>query len=101
MDILLKNTRAYTLLEREADSRALAHAYLLLMDDPKNLRLAGRLFAKVFFGCHKSVLSVKNQRISELIDTEGYADCLFYPEDGKNLTWRKRHAWKKNVYFAP
>lgn len=85
MDSLLKNTRAYKLLEAEADSRSLAHAYLLLMDDPRNLRQAGKLFAKPFFGCHKSVLSAKNQRVAELIDTEGYTDCLFYPEPGKKF----------------
>ena len=85
MDVLYKNTRAYKLLEAEADSRSLSHAYLLLMDDTKNLREVAKLFAKPFFGCHKSVLSAKNARISELIDTEGYTDCLFYPETGKKL----------------
>lgn len=85
MEGLYKNTRAYQLLEAEADGRSLAHAYLLLLDDPRNLRAVARIFAKPFFGCHKSVLSAKNQRVAELIDEEKYADCLFFPEAGKKL----------------
>lgn len=101
METLLKNTRAYGLLEAEADSRSLAHAYLLLMDDTRNLRQVAKLFAKPFFGCHKSVLSAKNQRISDLIDAEGYTDCLFYPEAGKKFDVAQTARMEEELLLRP
>ncbi|MBQ8291019.1 MAG: hypothetical protein IJX88_00725 [Clostridia bacterium] len=85
MQTLMKNTQAYKLLQAEKLSNKLAHAYLLLCDDTKNLRETAKLFAKPFFGCDGENLSQKQQRIAELIDEEHFSDCLFYPESGKKF----------------
>ena len=85
MQSLMKNTRAYQLLEAEAKARSLAHAYALLLDDPRNLRDGLKTFAKVFFNCHQEVLSEQKQRIARLIDEENFSDCIFYPEAGKKF----------------
>ncbi len=85
MQTLLKNTQAYSLLKRERQERGFSHAYLLLLKDKKNLRLALKTFAKVFFDCD-SPIDAASKRRAELIDGENFSDCLFYPQEGKKLT---------------
>ena len=77
MQTLLKNTQAYTLLKTEAEENRFGHAYLLTFQDGRNLRRALKEFAKLFFH--------GDQRISNLIDTESFSDCLFFPAEGKKL----------------
>lgn len=85
MQTLLKTTGAYQLLKNEGKNKDFSHAYLLLFDDARNLRATLKTFAKLFFGCENEYTE-KERRISELIDAENYADCLFYPdEEGKKL----------------
>lgn len=84
MQTLLENTRAYKLLQAEFAKNRLAHAYLLLLDDARNLRAALKAFAKVLFGADKPVSAVE-QRIAQLIDAENFSDCLFFPEAGKKF----------------
>lgn len=85
MQTLLKTTGAYQLLKNEGKNKDFSHAYLLLFDDARNLRTALKTFAKLFFGCENEYTE-RERRISELIDAENYADCLFYPdEEGKKL----------------
>ncbi|MBQ8295791.1 MAG: hypothetical protein IJX87_05100 [Clostridia bacterium] len=87
MQTLLKTTRAYQLLQAEAQDGQLSHAYLLTFQDARNLRTALKTFAKLFFGCLDDTnLTAKQQRISNLIDAENFSDCLFFPADGKKLT---------------
>ncbi len=85
MQSLIKATRAYRLLEAEANARSLAHAYLLLLDDQRNLRDALKIFAKIFFDCHRDALSPQKQRLAHLIDAENFSDCIFYPDAGKKF----------------
>ena len=85
MQTLLKTTGAYQLLKNEGKNKDFSHAYLLLFDDARNLRATLKTFAKLFFGCENEYTE-KERRISELIDAENYADCLFYPDaEGKKL----------------
>lgn len=85
MQTLLKTTGAYKLLQNEGKSKDFSHAYLLLFDDARHLRTALKTFAKLFFHCENEYTE-KERRISELIDAENYADCLFFPsEEGKKL----------------
>ena len=85
MQTLLRTTGAYKLLENEGKSTGFSHAYLLLFDDARNLRVALKTFAKLFFGCDKESTD-SQRRISELIDSESFSDCLCYPsEQGKKL----------------
>ena len=85
MQTLLKTTRAYSLLQNEGKSTGFSHAYLLLFDDARNLRVALKTFAKLLFGCENEY-SAQEKRISSLIDSESFSDCLCYPsEAGKKL----------------
>lgn len=77
MQRLLENTQAYKIVERDARSGAAHHAYLLLLDDARNLRFALKTFAKPLFG--------NDPRIAGLIDSESFSDCLFYPDEGKKF----------------
>lgn len=77
MQALLQNTHAYKLMKSDAERGGLHHAYLLLMDDARNLRFALKTFAKLIFK--------DDRRIAGLIDTESFSDCLFYPEADKKF----------------
>ena len=101
MQTLLKTTAAYKLLETEGKNNDFSHAYLLLFDDARHLRTALKTFAKLFFGCERE-LSSQERRISELIDGENYADCLFYPdEEGKKLMVDDADAILEESTLAP
>ena len=84
MQSLLKETRAYRLLGAEEERGELSHAYLLLLDDGRNLRDALKAFAKILFSCAKEKTDAQ-KRVSRLIDEETFADCLFFPEQGKRF----------------
>lgn len=77
MQTLLQNTRAYKLLQAEKQNNRFSHAYLLLLDDARNLRSALKTFAKLFFA--------DNQRVTQLIEEENFSDCLFFPSSDKKF----------------
>lgn len=83
---LLQSTRAYSLLKTECEENRRGHAYLLVFDDARNLRLALGEFAKLFFLSERERDSARGKRISGLIDEESFADCLFLPEPGKKFS---------------
>lgn len=94
MQILLQNTQAYKLLKGESEKNMLSHAYLLLLDDRKNLKSALKTFAKLFFA--------ENERIARLIDTESFADCVFLPAEAeKKLTVADAEKIKDESNLAP
>ncbi len=84
MERLLKKTGAYQLLKKEGEGEGFSHAYLLLFEDARYLRESARVFAKLFFHCESPASSIE-KRTFELIDNESFADCLFYPAEGKKL----------------
>ncbi len=84
MQTLLKKTRAYRLLKAHCETEKLSHAYLLTMDDAKNLRECAKLFAKLFFHCAEPS-SQREQIIFDRIDSETFSDCLFFPDAGKKF----------------
>ena len=84
MQTLLKNSRAYRLLQTETLNNRFSHAYLLQMNDARNLRSALKLFAKLFFHCENE-RDEREQNISRRIDNENFSDCLFYPDAGKKF----------------
>lgn len=83
MQTLIKNTQAYRLLKAEAEKNRLSHAYLLLLDDKRNLKSALKTFAKILFGCDDTPRGV---RIGERIEKETFCDCLFFPNEDKKFT---------------
>ena len=85
MQTLLENTQAYRLLKMESEEGRLGHAYLLLLNDARNLRSALKTFAKLFLKSEFEENSSAYQRACTLIDAENFSDCLFYPTAGKKL----------------
>lgn len=98
MQTLIQNTTAYALVKAEAEEGRLSHAYLLLLDDKRNLRTALKKFAKAIFDCdideyddEDPFLSGENgiaekKRIASLIDGETFSDCLFFPTENKRFS---------------
>lgn len=95
MQSLLKNTAAYKLLKAERDKARFGHAYLLTMDDGRNLRLAAKTFAKLFFGCEEGT------RVSNLIDRETFSDCLFYPQTEKKFAVEDAEHLGEECFLQP
>ena len=85
---LLQSTQAYKIIKAEGREGSFSHTHLLLFDDAKNLRAALKEFAKIFFDCdgeYYGVQDAKKKRIANLIETESFSDCLFFPNDSKTL----------------
>ena len=75
MQSLLKNTAAYKLLKAEKEKDRFGHAYLLTMDDGRNLRFAAKTFAKLFFGC-ETTATPEQKRIAKLIDEDNFSEVI-------------------------
>lgn len=94
MELLIRQTPVYETVKREAETDTLRHAYLLTMDDKRNLRAALKAFAKLFFPA--------SHRTSTLIDSESFSDCLFYPtEEGKKFTVEDAEAIGEEATLKP
>ena len=77
MQTLFQSSKAYRLIKTEYQANKLSHAYLLLLDDARNLRFVLKTFAKIFFLEDKT--PTERERIEKLIDTESFSDCLIFP----------------------
>ena len=84
MQTLIRNTQAYRLLKAEKEKNRLSHAYLLLLDDKRNLRDALKTLAKTLFSC-ENPQTEREKRLFERIDKETFSDCLFFPDADKKL----------------
>lgn len=100
MQTLLKTTQAYTLLENEGKREGFSHAYLLLLDDTRHLRIAMKTFAKLLFSCADK-RTTEEKRISDLIDAESFSDCVFFPENGKKLSVEDAEKIREESTLAP
>ena len=98
MQELLCSTQAYRLLKKECAENVHSHAYLLLCNDSKNLRFVLKTFAKLFFQTDDPS---ENQRREKLIDEESFADCPFFPADGKKLTVEDAEKIKEESLLSP
>ena len=109
MQTLFKSTQAYKILQTETRAERCSHAYLLLLEDGRNLRTACKTFAKVLFGCDMEEsggyvsysLFTDKERIAKLIDEESFADCLFYPEAGKKLVVEDEEKIREESILSP
>ena len=95
---LLESTQAYRLLQKESEGNVCSHAYLLLFDDARNLRVTLKEFAKLLF---TAPTTAEKQRINKLIDEESYADCLFYPAEGKKLAVEDAEKIREESLLSP
>lgn len=80
MKQLISGTTAYSSFCGDAAGGRLSHAYMLHLNDAKNLRSALKIFALKFFG-----LSGEETDGKRLLN-ESLPDCRVYPEEGKKLT---------------
>ncbi len=80
MKELLRTTTAYRAIRAEAETGEFAQSSLVVFPDGKYLRDLLKECAKAFFS------AADGGRLSELIEKESYADCLFYPAEGAKLT---------------
>lgn len=100
MEKLFKHTNAYKTLELYASRGELRHAYLLLFPDPAYLRNALKIFAPLFFE-NDFPSSADRERVSSLIQKEAFADCLFFPEEGKKFTVEKAETAEEECFLRP
>lgn len=98
MEQLIKNSKAYSLLSSQKSR--LKHAYLLLYPDAKYLRDALKIFAELFFEKQMQTDEQK-RRVSSLIQKEAYADCIFYPEEGKKFTVANAASVEEECFLRP
>lgn len=84
MQTLIKNTKAYRLLRAERQANRFSHAYLVILDDARNLRSALKEFAKLFFDCEDE-RTEREKIIAKRIDEESFLDCLVYPDPDKKF----------------
>ena len=84
MQSLIKKTRAYKLLKAEVEKNRFSHAYLVLLDDSRNLRTVMKTFAKLFFACDEET-DERAKVLGERIDAESFSDCLCFPEKDKKF----------------
>ena len=84
MQTLIQNTQAYRLLKSACENNRFSHAYLLLVDDARNLRSILKSFAKLFFRCDQPKTE-REKTISARIDAENFSDCLFFPDLNKKF----------------
>lgn len=80
MEKLILTTTAYRTFVNDVRLNRLSHAYMLHLNDVKNMRVALKAFALAFFG--ESAETVDGRRILK----ENFPDCKFYPEEGKKFT---------------
>lgn len=106
MKTLLRQTKAYQFLS--ARKGRLKHAYLLFFPDAKNLRFALKTFAPLFFdesvfpsSYSQADFSAAKARVDALIEREAFADCLFYPEEGKKFSVENAEAVVEECSLRP
>ncbi len=100
MQSILKGTGAYQLLQKEGETEGFSHAYLLLFEDARHLRTAMKVFAKLFFKCDNPTTHAQT-RISDLIDGDGFSDCVVFPSEGKKLMVEDAESILEESNLAP
>lgn len=80
MKQLILSTTAYCTFCGDKESGRLSHAYMLHLNDAKNLRFALKIFALEFFGLDENEVDGKR------LMNESLTDCRIYPAEGKKLT---------------
>lgn len=80
MKQLIIGTTAYRTFSNDAASGKLSHAYMLHLNDSKNLRAVLKIFALHFFGLSGEEVDGKR------VINESFTDCRIYPEEGKKLS---------------
>ncbi|HBF86542.1 MAG TPA: hypothetical protein DDW54_02565, partial [Clostridiales bacterium] len=83
-DVLVRSTNAYKIISGEKRNGALGHAYLIICPDGEYLADYLKILAKTIT-CENSDGYCDECRACRLIEKNAYADCTFYPSDGKKI----------------
>ncbi len=100
MQTLVKKTNAYKLFQAEVQAKQFSHAYLIVMDDGRNLRSTLLSFAKVLYGCDNPY-SPEAETLSARIDNGTFTDCRVYPESGKKFLVDDAELLSEECYLMP
>ena len=84
MQTLIKTTNAYKLFQAEVSNGTHSHAYLIVMDDKRNLKNVLLSFAKVLYGCDNPY-SPEEETLASRIENGTFSDCRIFPEEGKKF----------------
>ncbi len=98
VDELIKTTNAYKIIAGDKKRKTLSHAYLIVCPDGEFLRDYLKVFARLI-ACEND--GCNNCRICRLISSEGYADCTFYPEEGKKILTADVDDLLSKTYIKP
>lgn len=100
MQTLIKNTTAYKLFQAEVSAGTYAHAYLVVMDDKRNLRETLLSFAKVLYGCDNPY-SPEETTLASRIENGTFSDCHVFPESGKKFLVDDAELLTEECYLMP
>ena len=100
MQTLIRQTNAFKTFQAEVANNAYSHAYLIVLDDARNLRETLLTFAKALYGCDNPY--EEDERIlAERIDAGTFSDCRCYPEDGKKFMVDDAELLTEESYLMP
>lgn len=100
MQTLIKTTNAYKLFQAEVSAETHSHAYLIVMDDARNLRETLLAFAKVLYGCDNPY-SPEEETLSSRIENGTFSDCRTFPEPGKKFLVDDAELLTEECYLMP
>ena len=100
MQTLIRQTNAFKTFQTEVANDAHSHAYLIVLDDARNLRETVLTFAKALYGCDNPY--EEDERIlAERIDAGTFSDCRCFPEEGKKFVVDDAELLTEESYLMP
>lgn len=100
MQTLIRKTSAYKLFQTEIANGSHSHAYLIVMDDARNLRDTLVTFAKTLYGCENPY--EEDERIlAERIENGTFSDCRCFPETNKKFVVEDAERLTEECYLMP
>ena len=100
MQTLIKNTYAYKLFQAEVSAETYSHAYLIVMDDARNLKSTLLSFAKVLYGCDNPY-SAEEETLASRIENGSFSDCRIFPDSGKKFLVDDAELLTEECYLMP
>ena len=100
MQTLIRQTNAFKTFQAEVANDAHSHAYLIVLDDARNLRDTLLTFAKALYGCDNPY--EEDERIlAERIEAGTFSDCRCFPEEGKKFMVDDAELLTEESYLMP
>lgn len=100
MQTLVKQTSAYKLFQAEIQTQAHSHAYLIVMDDKRNLRDTMLTFAKALYGVDNPYDEEEITK-AERIQNGTFSDCRCFPEENKKFMVEDAELLTEECFLMP